>query len=108
MFKKSRRISKFSRNPFATFHFSHVTLRIGKNNLVHNRFTVIASKRVEKRATARNAIKRKIRQCLEKIQHRIEQGYDMIIIVKKELQEEALQETCRGIKEVLKKNQLFK
>ena len=65
-----------------------------------SRFAFIASKKVNKRATARNLLKRKMRSCIEEIFDRIEGGHDFIFYPKKsgiEISRELLLEETKAI-----------
>jgi len=51
-----------------------------KNELKNNRFAVIVSNKVSKKATERNKIKRQIRHILKKQKYKNKTNYDIIII----------------------------
>ena len=51
-----------------------------KNRLAYSRFGVIVSQKVSKKATARNTVKRRIREAVKNNLNRIEPGYDYIIV----------------------------
>jgi ribonuclease P protein component len=83
MFSKKLRLPssiKFLSKPFFTNDFCIIKVR--KNNLGFNRYAFIISKRVDKRATARNRAKRRTRSYFEKIHPKINKGYDILVIGK--------------------------
>ena len=49
-----------------------------------NRFGIIVSKRIDKRAVGRNRIKRVLSACLFEIQEKLLPGHDILFIIKKE------------------------
>ena len=53
-------------------------LKIGANNSSISRFAFVISKKIDKRATVRNSLKRKFSSCVEEIFDRIETGNDYI------------------------------
>lgn len=85
MFKKKLRAvvrrGVFDKSIVADFFF----FRAGKNNLPYSRFAFTVSKKIDKRATARNKLRRLLSSCLEKIFTKIVPGYDMLFIIKKDM-----------------------
>jgi len=59
------------------------TIKVRENGLSFNRFAIIVSKKVDKRAVVRNRIKRLINSCIEELRKSLKQGQDMLFIVKK-------------------------
>lgn len=78
------------------------TFRVVKNNLLYNRFGFVVSKKVDKRATVRNKLKRKISSCIENMVDKIKKGHDMLLVIKKPALE-ADSSLCLKIKDVLNK-----
>ena len=78
-------------------------LKIKKNGLLFNRFAIIISKKVDKRAVARNRIRRLISSCLEEMYNGLKQGKDTIFIVKKEAINKSREDFFKAIKYVLEK-----
>ena len=65
MLKKKYRLlkeTKFNKGDLYTSPF--FVLRLAKNEKSFNRFGFVVSKKIDKRATARNRIKRQIRVCI--------------------------------------------
>ena len=73
---------KFSAKPFLSTSFCIIKKK--ENSLGYNRYGFIVSKRIEKRATARNRIKRVIRSCFEKLNANLSQGNDFLVLARKE------------------------
>lgn len=81
MFAKKNRFSFRGSLPKNVFHSLSFTVRYGKND-EGLRVAVVVSKRVDKRATVRNKIKRRILDSIrEKV--RMEELLDLIFYVKK-------------------------
>lgn len=57
-------------------------LKAAKNGLTHSRFGFVVRKTVDKRATARNRIRRLFRSCIEELLPEVKQGYDMLFLLK--------------------------
>ena len=78
-------------------------LKIKKNGLLFNRFAIIVSKKIDKRAVVRNRIRRIISSCLEELYNELKQGKDMIFIVKKEAVDKSREIFFKEIKLTLEK-----
>lgn len=83
------------------------TVRIAKNNLSYSRFGFIVSKKIDKRASARNSIKRRFRSCIEIVLDRIKKEYDMLFLLKREAGKKAQDEFCRSLHMFLNKEKLL-
>lgn len=59
------------------------SLKLAKNGMPFSRFGIVVSKKIDKRATTRNKIKRKFRTCIERTFGKIVGGYDFLFIFKK-------------------------
>lgn len=57
-------------------------VKVSPNNLSIPRFGFIVTKKMEKRAIARNRIKRVFRSCIEEMRDKIKVGYDMLFFLK--------------------------
>jgi ribonuclease P protein component len=68
-----------------TYNCPFFVLKVAKNESSFSRFGFIVSKKIDKRATVRNRIKRQIRVCIENNIDKIQIGYDMLFILKKQL-----------------------
>lgn len=78
------------------------------NRRSFSRFTVVVSKKTEKSAVKRNRAKRVFREAIRAVYPEIKDGYDFIINIKKEGLATDLESVKKEIKEILKKNNLFK
>ncbi len=83
-------------------HAQHVsalffTVKIVSNTLSYNRYGFVVSKKIDKRATVRNKLKRQLRACVEEIHQTLSQGHDLLFIIKPE----SKKQTSGEIKEQL-------
>lgn len=108
MFKRKHRIDRtlFAKNHLK-IHTPSLILLFIKNGLPYSRFGVVVSKRVDVRAVGRNRVKRMVRECLQELSQKIRTGYDMIIVVKKELSRVSKNESLEIIEATLKKGELI-
>lgn len=74
----------FKEGRFASQSF--LTLGFVKNRLDNSRFAVIVAKKVSKKAVVRNSIKRKIMEIIRLDLQQIKFGFDLVFIVKPEIQ----------------------
>lgn len=79
-------------------------LKLAKNGKPFSRFGVVVSKKVDKRATVRNRIKRKFRSCIESSLASIVAGYDFLFVFKKISEENEL---CQMFLTQFKKEKLI-
>jgi ribonuclease P protein component len=84
MLKKVNRLPVFSLKNPKTISSKYFALKTCPNKMPVSRFGFVVSKKIDKRATARNRLKRKMRSCVEEIFDRIEVGWDFIFYAKKE------------------------
>ena len=92
--KKNRLPAKVSLKHFlpkaSTRHFlfkinaNFFFLKVGENKEKESRFSFVVSKNLDKRATARNRIKRQFRRFIEENCYRIRPGFDFLFKVKKQ------------------------
>lgn len=78
----------------------YFNILIAKNEFSYNRFAFVVSKKIDKRATARNRVKRRIRSCIEKMNNDLVQGWDMLFILRKE----AILQTTESLNLAIKEN----
>lgn len=62
-----------------------IGLKYLKNNLPYSRFAFIVSTKVEKKATFRNKIKRRLREIIQQNLKKIKPGFDILIITRPEI-----------------------
>src|SRR5258706_9881333 len=67
-----------------TIHTPLFVLKVAKNDFLYNRYGFVVSKKIDKRATVRNRVKRVIRSCFEELNTRLVQGQDFLVIIKRE------------------------
>ncbi len=90
---------RFTRSPLIRHPFFSV--RIGKSNLPYSRFGFIISKKIDKRATVRNRLKRRFRGCIEQLTLFQRPGKDVLFILKKESISESSEILLKHIQQVL-------
>src|SRR5476649_2893933 len=79
MLKKKFRLlreTKFDKKNIYTSPF--FVLRFTKNDSSFSRFGFVVSKKIDKRATIRNRVKRQVRVCIENNLDKIKDGYDLL------------------------------
>lgn len=89
--------------PSQTLSSPLFTLRYTHNNLSHSRFGFIISKRIEKRATKRNRIRRLLANSIETRIAEIVNGKDILFIVRKQIVDASLEEILESVVTTLKK-----
>jgi ribonuclease P protein component len=104
MFKRENRLVpgiKYTNSRFvATPQF---VVKEKENGLEINRFGIIVSKKVDKRAVQRNRIKRFFRQTLIGLNEKLAYGHDILVIVKKDLSIKSFKENKILIEKALEK-----
>lgn len=104
MLKRKNRLPKSFSKGGRKLTSEFYNLKISPNGKSLSRFGFVVSKKIDKRATQRNRIKRKFRNCIEKNLGKIIGGYDFLFILKKNIEEENY---CEIITADLKKEKLF-
>lgn len=84
----------------------YVVLFFIKNKLGYNRICVLASKKVGN-SVKRNRARRLIKSAFSAFENRIEQGYDIIFIARKEIVDSKCIEVEKSIYGILKRSNLF-
>lgn len=105
MFKRKYRLPKKYFRGERTLYSSLYTLKLAKNGKKASRFGFVISKKIDKRATVRNRIKREFRKCIEDKIDQIVVGYDFLFILKTGNQENNF---CNIIYSQFEKEGLFK
>lgn len=90
MIKKEKRLRKKKdiENVFKngkSFYSNLLGIKILKNNLSLNRYCVVISSNISKKAVERNKIKRRIKAVILKEDPFLKKGFDCLIITKKEV-----------------------
>jgi len=83
LLKKINRLPKVLFRNEKKISASFFDLKIRGNGKLISRFGFVVSKRIDKRATERNRIKRKLRSCIEQNLDKITGGYDFLFVVRK-------------------------
>lgn len=76
-------------------------LKVATNGLAYNRYGFVVSKRIDKRAVARNRIKRLFRSCIENVTEKVQGGHDMLFIIKKNITEVPHEDICNVVQKTL-------
>lgn len=84
MLRKVNRLKSLRLNSATSVSTSFFTLKTAGNNLDLNRFAFVVSKKIDKRATQRNLLRRRLSSCVEEIFDRIKVGNDFVIYPKPE------------------------
>lgn len=109
MLKKKYRLlkrAKFERRLSFTTPF--FVFKLAKNEEPLSRFGFIVSKNIDKKAVARNRIKRQTRFVIESNFDKIEKGYDMLFVARKEISGKTTAQISKEMLGELKKRKLLK
>jgi ribonuclease P protein component len=71
------------------------------NQLQSNRFALIVSAKVSRKAVERNKLKRQIRQAIRELNSQLAKGVDLVIIARPALLQRSYQAIKSGLKKVL-------
>jgi len=108
MFKRQNRLPRGIRfNNSGTFQTNAFVLRIKENGLTLNRFGIIVSKKIDKRAVVRNKIKRMLRRSLEGLSKEMTIGHDMLFLVRPGIINKSAQ-TNIVLRQILEKANILK
>jgi len=109
MFKKENRLVSGVRfnNSYSVTSFQFV-LKEKKNELTVNRFGIIVSKKIDKRAVGRNKIKRLLRTTLMKLYGKMNVGHDILFIVKKGILDKTKEENMIMVEKALEEAGIIK
>ena len=102
MFKRENRLVPGIRfNNSYSFSCPQFIFKSKKNGLTLNRFGVVVSKKIDKRAVVRNRIKRLFRSTLENLNKNMESGHDILFIVKTAILDKMQKENQELIKQAI-------
>ena len=82
-------------------------IKILPNHLDHNRIGFVVSRKVSKKAVARNQIKRRLRSLMKNYLPLINPGYDIVLTSRTEIVKKSYQEVERTLRELLQKTKLL-
>ncbi len=113
MLKKANRIRKdkeFDRifKAGQSFYGNNFGLRVAKNGLDKDRFSIMISTKVSKKAVIRNHIRRQIREIIRQEMSRMNVGYDIVFIVFNQILDKNFQEVKEAIVKSFMKLGLYK
>ena len=109
MFKRENRLVpgvRFGKSYLLTS--SQFVLKERRNGLSVNRFGIVVSKKIDKRAVIRNKIKRIFREALSELNKNLVPGHDILLIAKKEVLAKTKEENTLAIKSALGNSGIFK
>ena len=104
MFKKGLRLPKsvrFTKENQISSNFFF--LKIAENKTRSNRFGIVVSKKIDKRAVIRNKIKRQVGRYIRENEKNLPIGKDMLIIVRPGIKGRRSNEICESIEKIFKK-----
>lgn len=107
MLKKKYRLKTVSLTKAKSFSTPYFNLKVAKNNSQVSHFAFVVSKRVDKRATVRNKLKRKMRSIIEDLFDRIEKGHDFVFYPKPKAIGEGRNNIFKDIQNLLIKEKLL-
>lgn len=83
------------------------SIKFTSNSLPESRFGFLVRKTVERRAVARNRIRRLFRSCVEEMLTEIKPGYDMLFFLEKGIIDKRQQELVQELKAFLQQKHLI-
>lgn len=81
--KDFERVAKFGQSFFA----QELRIKVIKNNQQKNRYGIVVPLKVDKRATVRNKIRRRIKEIIRLHDKNLKQGFDVMILVRESVKE---------------------
>lgn len=109
MFKRQNRVPRgvgfYNSRTFPTALF---ILKVKENGLMLNRFGIVVSKKIDKRAVVRNKIKRMLRQILVDLNKEMTTGHDMLFIVRIGIINKSAKQCGFEIRNILEKGKFIK
>jgi ribonuclease P protein component len=82
-------------------------IKYAQNGLTVSRFAFVVRKSVDKRAVARNRIKRVFRSCIEELLEKVVPGNDMLFFLEKGIIDKSQKELCQELEKFLQQKQLL-
>ena len=82
-------------------------MKYAQNELAVSRFAFVVRKTVDKRAVARNRIRRVFRSCIEEMLEQIVPGYDMLFFLEKGIINKQQPELCEELQQFLQQKHLI-
>ena len=106
--KKNKLPIKGRLNTLTTIVSPLFIVKIAKNQEEKNRFAIIVSKEVDKRAVYRNKLKRSISEGIKGVMEELKQGHDFLIISKKAALAKNAYDIEQELRKLFKKESLLK
>lgn len=111
MFKKEQRITKDREFKEVFKGKGHgdaaLNVKIAPNDLKYNRYGVVISTKISKKATRRNYLKRQIRAALSGNENKIKKGFDIVVIGRSELRDFKRKEIATSLSRHLSALELY-
>jgi ribonuclease P protein component len=108
MFKKALRLSpSVSLKKARVQSCTYFILKYVNNDLNHNRYGFIISKKTAKQAVVRNKTKRLLRGKIERLEPRLKKGFDILFIIKKAAVDSMQESIDTKLHEMLSNEQLI-
>jgi len=89
------------------FIVKFINIRIVENNLDVSRFGFIISKKNFKKAVDRNKIKRRLRDTIHSRLEKIKPGFDVVVMIRKEIGNKSFKEIDEVMEEILNKAKIL-
>ncbi|MDP2637627.1 MAG: ribonuclease P protein component [Candidatus Levybacteria bacterium] len=109
MFKKENRLVKGLRfKSSRPISVPELIIRERKNDLLLNRFGVVVSKKIDKRAVGRNKVKRMLRDILLDLNKNMIVGHDILVVARVGIKGKTKKEAYPTIETIMKNLGLIK
>ena len=108
MFKRQNRLPWGRLNGASSFSAPFFILKVKENNFGTNRFGIVVSKKIDKRAVVRNRIRRLLRGILLTLNSKMTPGHDMLFIVRRGISGSEGHQVDSLIKKVLREAKYIK
>lgn len=89
------------------FFVAEFGFKIIKNDHVTNRYGVVVSLQIDKKAVIRNKIRRRVKNVIQKNDSQIKKGYDLMFLTKESVKKLNFQEISQKIDFLYKKANLW-
>mgnify|MGYP000526293949 CR=1 FL=1 len=104
--RKREEIVKVIKNGHS-FFVPEVGIKFIRNNLKNSRFCFIISSKIDKRATVRNKIKRRLREIVRQNLEKIKPGFDILIFARFGIKELNFWQMKEKLEQLFKKSKLL-
>lgn len=107
MLKSENRLKTVKLDSPRTLSAPQFILKISGNNVGVSRFAFIISKKIDKRAVARNSLRRKLSSSIEEIFDKIKTGNDFVFYPKSSALKQEREDLSKEIKNIFSKGNLL-